>query len=45
MDTHENVVLSGAAELPVVIVTVGYPAAGNWPQKPRKHLSEVLTIV
>ncbi|MDF3837847.1 nitroreductase family protein [Cupriavidus basilensis] len=34
-----------ATELPVVIVTVGYPAAGNWPQKPRKPLSEVLNIV
>jgi nitroreductase len=34
-----------ATELPVMIVTVGYPATGNWPQKPRKPLSEILAIV
>lgn len=34
-----------ASEIPVIIVTVGYPAADNWPQKPRKPLLEVLTIV
>ncbi|PSS47243.1 nitroreductase family protein [Pseudomonas sp. BBP2017] len=34
-----------AAEIPVVIVTVGYPASGNWPQKPRKPLPEILNIV
>ncbi|MEX6500491.1 nitroreductase family protein [Pseudomonas zhanjiangensis] len=32
----------GANELPVMLVTAGYPAAGNWPQKPRKPLTEVL---
>lgn len=32
-------------ELPVMIVAVGHPAAGNWPQKPRKALSEVLSVV
>lgn len=32
-------------ELPVMIVTVGHPASGNWPQKPRKALPEVLSIV
>lgn len=34
-----------ANELPVMIVVVGYPEAGNWPQKPRKALSEVLFVV
>lgn len=31
-------------ELAVLIVVIGYPEAGNWPQKPRKSISEVLTI-
>ncbi|WP_371133308.1 EamA family transporter [Pseudomonas sp.] len=31
-----------ANEVPVILITVGYPAAGNWPQKPRKALHEVL---
>lgn len=31
-------------ELPVMIVAVGYPEAGNWPQKPRKPIPEVLAI-
>jgi nitroreductase len=30
------------SELPVMLVTVGYAAPGNWPQKPRKPLAEVL---
>ncbi|MBQ0216433.1 nitroreductase family protein [Alcaligenes faecalis] len=34
-----------ADELPVMIVTVGHPAQGNWPQKIRKALPEVLSIV
>lgn len=34
-----------AADVPAIVVTVGYPAAGNWPQKPRKPLSEVLELV
>lgn len=34
-----------AMELPVLLITVGYPAAGNWPQKPRKPLPEVLTVI
>ena len=34
-----------ANELPVMIVAVGYPAGNNWPQKPRKPLSKVLTII
>jgi len=32
----------GANEVPVILVTAGYPAPGNWPQKPRKPLHEVL---
>lgn len=32
-------------ELPVMIVTVGYVADDNWPQKPRRALAEVLSIV
>lgn len=32
-------------ELPVLVVAVGYPEPNNWPQKPRKHVSDVLTIV
>src|SRR5690606_21460702 len=35
----------GADELPVMIVTVGHPAEGNWPQKVRKAVPEVLSIV
>jgi nitroreductase len=31
-----------ASEVPVILVTVGYAAAGNWPQKPRKPLHEVM---
>jgi nitroreductase len=33
-----------ANEVPVILVTVGYPAPGNWPQKPRKPLHEVLVF-
>ncbi|PAU51160.1 nitroreductase family protein [Pseudomonas sp. PIC25] len=29
-------------EIPVLLVTVGYPAPGNWPQKPRLPLRDVL---
>ncbi len=32
-------------DLPVILVTVGYPAAGNWPQKPRKPVSDVLEVI
>lgn len=32
-------------EVPVILVTVGYPAPGNWPQKPRKPLHEVIAFV
>lgn len=31
-----------AAEVPVILITVGYSAPGNWPQKPRKPLHEVI---
>lgn len=31
-------------DVPVMLVTLGYPAPGNWPQKPRKPVSEVLTF-
>lgn len=34
-----------AEDLPVMVVAVGYPAAGNAPQKRRKPLAEVLTLV
>jgi nitroreductase len=29
-------------EVPVMLLTVGYAAPGNWPQKPRKDVAEVL---
>ncbi|MCD2167758.1 nitroreductase family protein [Comamonas koreensis] len=32
-------------EVPVVLVTVGYPAKKQGPQKPRKAVHEVLEIV
>ncbi len=34
----------GANEVPVMLVCVGRAAPGNWPQKPRRPLSEVLVI-
>ncbi len=34
----------GVNDIPVVIVTVGYPTGNNWSQKPRKPLSEVLAV-
>lgn len=33
-----------ATELPVILVTVGYAASGNWSQKPRKPLHEVMVF-
>lgn len=33
-----------ANELPLMLVVVGYPDGENWPQKPRKPLSEVLSL-
>ena len=32
-------------EVPVMLITVGYPGAANWPQKPRKPVSDVLQFV
>ncbi|MBC3948581.1 nitroreductase family protein [Pseudomonas folii] len=34
-----------AVEIPVMLVTVGYPGETNWPQKPRKAVNEVLQFV
>lgn len=31
-------------EVPVMLVTVGYPGPVNWPKKPRKPVSQVLTL-
>jgi nitroreductase len=28
--------------VPVMLITVGYPAPGNWPRKPRWTVDEVL---
>jgi len=35
----------GSDEVPVVLVTVGYAADGNWPQKPRRSVTELLSFV
>lgn len=32
-------------EIPVMLVTVGYPGSANWPQKPRKAVNDVLLFV
>ena len=32
-------------EIPVMLITVGYPGATNWPQKPRKAVNDVLQFV
>lgn len=32
-------------EVPVILVATGYKALGNWPQKPRKEVTEVLAVV
>lgn len=34
----------GADELPVMLVAVGRAAPGNWPQKPRRPLADVLAF-
>lgn len=34
----------GDDEIPVLLMAVGRPALGNWPQKPRRPISEVLTL-
>ncbi|OUL88856.1 nitroreductase family protein [Paraburkholderia hospita] len=31
-----------STDLPAMLVTVGYPAPGNWPQKPRRPVADVL---
>lgn len=31
-------------EIPVMLVTVGYAAPGNWPQKPRKEIHEIMHL-
>lgn len=33
-----------ANEIPVMLLTVGYAAAANWPQKPRKDVAQVLSF-
>jgi nitroreductase len=32
-------------EVPVVLVTVGYAGEGNWPQKPRRAVTDILSLV
>lgn len=34
----------GPDEIPVLLVAVGHAAAGNWPQKPRRPVAEVLEL-
>jgi nitroreductase len=34
-----------ANDIPAMIIAVGYSAPGNWPQKPRLPVKDVLTIV
>ncbi len=34
-----------ANDIPAMLVAVGYAAAGNWPQKPRLPVQDILTIV
>lgn len=34
-----------ADEIPVMLVSVGFGTPENWPQKPRRPLSQVLTVV
>ena len=34
-----------ADEVPVMLLAVGYAAPGNWPQKPRRPVSQVLDLV
>jgi nitroreductase len=35
----------GPDEIPVMLLAVGYAAPDNWPQKPRRPLSQVLELV
>ena len=32
-------------EIPVLLLAVGHPREGNWPQKPRRPLSDVIELV
>ncbi|WP_028354962.1 nitroreductase family protein [Bordetella petrii] len=32
-------------ELPIMLVAVGRPSTGNWPQKPRRPLAQVLQVI
>ena len=34
----------GASEVPVLLVAVGAAAPGNWPQKPRRPLADVMAV-
>lgn len=34
-----------STEVPVMLVTIGYPGSANWPQKPRKAVQDVLAFV
>jgi nitroreductase len=34
-----------ANDIPAMIIAVGYSAHGNWPQKPRLPVKDILTIV
>ena len=34
-----------ADEIPVVLVAIGFAAAGNWPQKPRRPVADMLAFV
>jgi nitroreductase len=34
-----------AAQVPVMLITVGHPGTANWPHKPRKPIAEVFTTV
>lgn len=34
-----------ANDIPAMLIAVGYPAPGNWPQKPRLPVQEILRIV
>ena len=32
-------------DVPAIMVTIGYPVTGNWPQKSRRPISEVLEVI
>lgn len=34
-----------SSEVPAIVVTIGYPVTGNWPQKLRRPISEVLKVI